>query len=281
MQSKITDFQFAQIETNTDILKPTLVLPDGSGIELESSSTINYQQDSSLVVDNKLIRESKTPEWKTTLNQLVIPFGNRSKVTLEDGTKVFLNAGSRFIYPSKFTGKEREVLLFGEAFFEVQKNPEMPFIVKTSSIQVKVLGTQFNISSYPEANIVQTVLVEGSVLVRNKNRGLFDEVELEPNQLLSFNKETNKYKSSVVNTRLYTSWKDGVIVFEDEDFGRLIKRVEHFYDIKIKFHNPVKSTVRVSGKLNLEEDKETVFKYLEILTKMKIEKIYEKNYVIK
>lgn len=282
LQKKDTGIQFAQTYIDTIVSKPTLILSDGFDIELESLSTINHQQDSILLVDNNLVRESKNQEKETSLNQLIIPFGNRSQITLEDGTKVFLNAGSKLIYPSKFMGEQREVFLFGEAFFEVHKNPEVPFVVNTTSIQAKVLGTKFNISSYPKDNIVKTVLVEGSVVVKRNNARLFEkEIQLEPNQLVAFNKETKEYKSSFVNTNFYTSWKDGIIVFEDEDFGRLIKRVEHFYNIKFKFHNPVKSTVKVSGKLNLEEDKQIVFNYMEILTKMKIEKINENYYEIK
>lgn len=282
LQGRNSGIQFAQTDMNILVTRPTLILPDGSDIELQSSSTIDYQKESGLIVDNKQVAVLSSGQQKTSYNQLIIPYGNRSVVTLEDGTKVFLNSGSKLVYPSKFSDESREVFLTGEGYFEVQKNHQKPFFVKTPFLQVKVLGTKFNVSSYSKDNFVQTVLLEGEVQVKRNNAGLFEhEIKMSPNQLIAFNKETNKYETRSVNASSYARWKDGIMVFKDEDFGTLIRRMERFYDIAIEFQDPDKSVVKVSGKLDLNEDKKVVFSYLELLAKIKIDEEPNGHYVIK
>ena len=142
-----------------------LIRANGENILLkQNKSFLQYKTDGKLVVNNDtLMTDSSNPSPAMAMNQLIIPYGKTSEVLLPDGTKVFLNAGSRLVYPENFTGKTREVFLVGEAFFDVSHDQKHPFIVQVSDLRVKVLGTRFNVSAYPSDNVIETVLAEGKV----------------------------------------------------------------------------------------------------------------------
>jgi ferric-dicitrate binding protein FerR (iron transport regulator) len=201
---------------------------------------------------------------------------------LSDSTVVWLNAGSRLIFPSKFSGPQREVLLFGEAFFDVTRIEKIPFVVKTSSIEVKVLGTEFNVSAYPEDNTVQTVLKEGSVSIRRNNSGIFEsDIVLKPNQMALFNKNTQNSKVYNVDAAYYTIWVKGLLSFDDQDFSRIIKKIERYYNIQIRYTDPLVGLQKISGKLDLNKNLEEVFEYLAKVSSTEIRKIDNNNYEIK
>ncbi len=260
---------------------PRLILSDGTDVPLKTNSTVKcFSRE--VVVDSKSVKIPAGISDKYGPNQLIVPSGNRSKITMSDNTVVYLNAGSNLIYPSVFKRNTREVILFGEAFFEVTKNRHKPFVVKTPSIDIEVLGTRFNVSAYSDDNQVRTVLVEGLVAVKKHDASIFNrKVLLEPNQMLVFNKQTKNMTVSDVDVEYYTLWKNGILKFEDEELNQVIKKIERFYDLKIVFDDPSKSKMKISGKLNLSENRAEVFNYLSVLTKMNFEKADEKSYVIK
>lgn len=284
MKDKIAPpYYAAQFEEPANTGEPLLLLPKGKNVELKTAnSTLDYSQSGQIVLNQdssiQIHEDITVPE----INQLVIPYGNRSKVILSDNTVVWLNAGSRLIYPSVFKDKTREVTLFGEAFFDVTENKEKPFVVKTTSVEVKVLGTEFNISAYPEENVVQTVLKEGSVSVRRNNAGLFEkEILLKPNQMASFNKNTNETKIHDVDAGYYTIWTKGLLSFDQIDLNRIIKKVERYYNIRVEYDNPLLGSIKISGKLDLAQEKEEVFEYLEKVSSTQIDKINNLYYVIR
>lgn len=178
---------------------------------------------------------------------------------LADGTKVFLNAGSRLVYPENFTGKTREVFLAGEAFFDVKHDQNHPFIVQLSDLRIKVLGTRFNISAYPTDNVIETVLAEGKVRMEKNNAGLFDKViEMVPDQLASFDRITKETNVRKVNTENYTLWTTGILKFESTDLNRITKRLERFYNIRFEYSSSLLGGLRISGKMELKEDKDEI-----------------------
>jgi len=190
---------------------------------------------------------------------LIIPYGKTSEVMLADGTKVFLNAGSRLVYPENFTGKTREVFLAGEAFFDVKHDQNHPFIVQLSDLRIKVLGTRFNISAYPTDNVIETVLAEGKVRMEKNNAGLFDKViEMVPDQLASFDRITKETNVRKVNTENYTLWTTGILKFESTDLNRITKRLERFYNIRFEYSSSLLGGLRISGKMELKEDKDEI-----------------------
>jgi len=280
----VRDNQFAQLPPppSTNIQEPTLILNNKEEIALnKGESNLEYSNIGEVTVDHKKVEKELIP-GEVSMNTLVIPYGNRSTITLADGTKVWLNAGSRLIYPSRFVDRNREVFLVGEAFFEVAKNENQPFIVKTPDIQIEVLGTQFNISAYPEENIVQTVLTEGSIELGWTNRGLFDRnTQVHPGQLLIANRSEKKTALYEVDTDYYTSWKEGYLTFNNSDLSRVVKKLERYYNIRFRYDDPMDGVIKISGKLDVKNDKEDVFKYMNSLTGLNFTRINETNYMIK
>jgi len=276
--------QFAQ-QTNqvpSSVQGPLLITSSGENVNLKkSNSTVDYSKSGTVVLNNDSVLKT-TEDASTVMNQLVIPYGNQSRIVLSDNTVVWLNAGSRLVYPTQFNRKTREVLLFGEGYFEVTKNPEKPFIVKTSNLDIRVLGTKFNISTYAEDNVIQTVLKEGSVAVRRNGAGLFEkDIIMKPNQMASFDKTTSQSKIQEVDANYYTLWTKGLLSFEEIDFVRVIKKLERFYNISINFSDPQKEIIRISGKLDLKRSRKEVMEYLEKVSMSRFERVNENQYTIK
>lgn len=262
-----------------------LIRPNSEDIILsEQKSIIEYQEDGRVRVNNNLFSKSVEPVKKGTpdLNQIIIPYGKTSEIVLTDGTKVYLNAGSRLVYPEFFVDKTREVFLVGEAFFEVKHDNKHPFVVQTTDIRIKVLGTKFNISAYPSEDIIETVLTEGKVRLEQNNSGIFSEaVNLLPNQLALYNKTNSGVKIVGVDTDDYTLWKDGLFKFESTDLSRVIKKLERFYNIRFNYRDPLLGTVKITGKLELGDNREEIINRVAVAASVKIEKKGEEYYEIR
>src|SRR5690554_3852096 len=157
-----------------------LIRPEGDIMLNEVNSHIVHRSDGKVVVNDKVVETfSDTNRKKPNMNQLIIPHGKMSEIILPDGSRVFLNAGSRLVYPDFFAEKTREVFLLGEAFFDVKHNKKQPFVVQTTDIRIRVLGTEFNISAYPSDNTIETVLARGKVRLEPNKVGILTEtVEL-------------------------------------------------------------------------------------------------------
>ena len=261
---------------------PLLITSNGKNVNLKkSSSTVDYSKKGSVVLNNDSVLQ--TPEADSnTMNQLVIPYGNQSRVVLSDNTVVWLNAGSRLVYPTRFTEKTREVILIGEAFFEVSKNPQQPFIVKTSNLDIMVLGTKFNVSAYAEDNLIKTVLNEGSVALRRSGAKFWEKgIVISPNQMALFDKTSSDTRIYKVSAEAYSLWTKGIMSFEEADFGRVIKQVERFYNISFTFSDHQMESMRISGKLDLKKSRKEVMEYLEKVSLTSFEQINENTYRIK
>ena len=159
--------------------------------------------------------------------------GSRMNFVLGDGTKVWLNHGSKLRYPYRFTGKDRQVFLTGEAYFEVAQNKVVPFIVRTNSIEVKATGTVFNVSAYADDNMVETTLVEGRVIL-SELKSKSEIKVLSPNESLKFDTQSNKYEVETGNADKNTSWKDGLLVFRNESLEVIAKKLARWYNIEVE-----------------------------------------------
>ncbi len=220
-------------------------------------------------------------------NEVSTRRGSKSRVQLPDGTVVLLNAGSKLTYNKDFGKELREVTLTGEGFFEVQKNKDKPFIIHTSSINIKVLGTVFNVKAYPEDKRTETSLIRGSIEVTMKNRPN-DKIILLPSEKLVvenntvINKVIDRKESGVeipevsvspvmsINKLNYSpvdstvaeaAWINNKLVFRDESFAELTNRMERWYDVDIEITDPVLQEKRLSGIF----EKETIDQALEAL----------------
>ncbi|HDR51152.1 MAG TPA: DUF4974 domain-containing protein [Mariniphaga anaerophila] len=265
------------------VQEPMLILGDREQIVLnQGDSRLEYAEDGEILLNNEQSIQGDAGNAVPEMNTVVIPYGSRSNIILADGTNVWLNAGSRLIYPSRFVDRTREVFLSGEAFFDVQENEKQPFVVKTADVQVEVLGTKFNVMAYPEDFAVQTVLAEGSVKIKSvtahrRENGLV----LKEGELAYFNKKTQETHTQSVEVDEYTLWTQGLFHFSNTDFNRITKKLERFYNIRFQFDDPFKGGIQVSGKLDVAQERSEVFQYLERLTGLQILEINERLYVIK
>ncbi|WP_372949484.1 FecR family protein [Mariniphaga sp.] len=171
--------------------------------------------------------------------------GQLKEIFLADGTHVWLNSGSKLSFPSGFNAENREVELSGEAFFEVTANEEEPFLVKTQDHIVKVTGTRFNISEYPESNIIETTLEEGRVKIITGN---FIK-DLYPGQQSSFNTRTAEIRIGETDLEVYTTWKDGFYEFNNESVCKVFKIIERWWDVKIDYPEKDLKDERITGTL--------------------------------
>jgi transmembrane sensor len=262
-----------------------LIRSTGENILLEQdNAVIEHSADGNLQIDSKRIATSGDSRIKqgTTFNQLIIPYGRTSQITLSDGTRVFLNAGSRLVYPELFTGSTREVLLTGEAFFDVKSDSKTPFIVQTSDLRIKVLGTRFNLSAYPSDSYVEAVLASGKIILTRNDAGIFDKpVELVPGQLASFNRKTFETSVRIVDTDNYILWTEGVVKFESAHLSRILKRMERYYNVSFQFKDPLLGTLQISGKLELKEELAETVDRVALAAEVKIEKTAEGVYVVR
>lgn len=201
--------------------------------------------------------------------ELVTKNGEKTQVVLSDGTKIWINSGSSLKYPEVFTGKNREVFLEGEAFFDVAHNVNKPFIVTTSLLKIEILGTVFNVSSYPDDETIETTLVTGSVKITGKNTksklGKNGYI-LKPNDKATFSKNNNTMVVDEVITQYYTSWKDGRLFFNNETFEKIAKRLERWYDLEITLTSNQLKNNRYTCIVDQNKTIKHVLKLLDITT---------------
>mgnify|MGYP000858064795 CR=1 FL=1 len=167
---------------------------------------------------------------QTAYQEVFSPYGVRSKISLPDGSSVWLNSGSKLKYPIEFKSGSRNVSLTGEAFFEVKSDKKNPFVVNTEKLTVEATGTAFNVEAYETDTIVAVTLVHGKVDVDISGRRKLD---MQPSQRISFNNQSNKYKLSTVDTYKWIAWKDGVLAFRDDRLDYVFKKIGLMYNVDI------------------------------------------------
>jgi ferric-dicitrate binding protein FerR (iron transport regulator) len=230
-----------------------LVLGQNRTVTLEGDETYITYKDEKIVIETakKGNKGEKKEETKTEVayNQLIVPLGKRASLTLPDSSRLIVNAGSRVVYPVMFTFKHREVFIDGEAYIEVAKDPKRAFIVKTDRLTLEALGTAFDVNTYRQDSVHYIALVEGSVRVSRKDGS--GATVLKPNELYACDGE--KYNVTHVNPDYYTSWKDGVLQYDSEPLGNIIRRLTRYYGQSIECTREA-AVLRCSGKLDLQDD---------------------------
>ncbi len=175
---------------------------------------------------------SKDTKTEVVYNTVEVPLGMRSSITLSDGTLVWLNAGSSLKYPVPFEESKRQVELSGEAYFSVKKNKTKPFIVSAADINIKVLGTSFNCSAYPDEDNIETALVEGNIEISGKNEE--NKFMMTPGELATFTKNKNKIEITKANLDKYTAWKSGRLLFRDDPMDKVLEKLSRWYNVEFQ-----------------------------------------------
>jgi transmembrane sensor len=238
-------------------------------------------------------------------NETVVPAGQKGRLILSDGTKISLNSGTRIKYPSNFDQKTRDVYLQGEAYFEVAHNKSKPFFVHSGKMTVKVLGTSFNVKSYPEENKIETTLVSGSVEIFETKQNQSNKIStLQPNQQAVYDKtngkvsikefENNQLSETKIQPKQIVSqtlkvtktsprietiieWKDQKLIFEDETLDQMAQKLTRWYGKSVHIGSEGLKFNRYSGKFIYNE---TIYQVLEVISLTTDIKYYEKDHEI-
>ena len=197
--------------------------------------------------------------------ELSVSPGSKLRTVLPDGTVVWLNSGSTLKYPQSFSSKNRQAILTGEAYFDVKPDRLHPFLIKTEGLDLKVIGTSFNVMAYPEENNISVTLVEGKISIENPGSGknISRLCFLEPKEQIVFQKETGTAGISNVNTDQFTSWKDGRLIFRNNSLDFIFNRLERWYNTEIEIVGGG-NLPQVPYTLTIED--ETIIQVLEYLS---------------
>ncbi|MDO6801737.1 DUF4974 domain-containing protein [Wenyingzhuangia sp. 1_MG-2023] len=212
-------------------------------------------------------KKTSFDEVAVEYHKITVPYGKVFDIVLSDGTQVKLNSGSSLKYPTQFVAhKNREVLLEGEAYFEVYKDQAHPFVVNANKdINIRVLGTKFNISAYPEDKNISTVLLEGSVsLYPEKNKyNIKNSTLLSPGHMAIWDAEHRNFSVQKTDIEQHTAWLDGKLIFKDTPFKTIRKKLERKYNVQIVNDN----LLLEENTFNAVFDSETIEETMEILSR--------------
>lgn len=251
---------FSKLDDNSPFESTLLKLANGEKIEVQKDeSNITILGDQAVQIDNDTVYRNQTEATSTkeelALNELVVPYGKKTTLVLSDGTKVWLNAGTKFAFPQKFIGKKRKVFLDGEAYFEVAKNKEQPFVVSSKNLNIEVLGTKFNVNSYSADKKNETVLLEGSIMIWNDNKLIKDKVKMSPNQKVTYDEADKELiVKSEPDAKNSIAWIEGWYKFSNENLEQVFAKIGRYYNVTFQYDRvKIQSALPISGKLDLQE----------------------------
>jgi transmembrane sensor len=245
--------------------RAVLTLDDGSQINLDDAQNGVLASE-----DNTDIRKTGSGKLEYSAgekliqtvkyNTLSTPMGGQYQLSLPDGSKVWLNSGSSIRFPTAFIGKERVIELKGEAYFDITENKKMPFIVRTNnSMDIKVLGTQFNVMAYDDEKSINTTLLEGSVQILKESGTAF----LEPGQAAILNKGTGKIKVAEADIDDAVAWKNGYFIFSNENIESIMRKVSRWYNIEVDYQGNLSNKDFV-GTISRDKNISELLKMLEL-----------------
>ncbi|MDR3309146.1 MAG: FecR domain-containing protein [Tannerella sp.] len=255
----IEDVEFPSEEKSDDI---QIISSNENHISLkEKQADIIYNERGEAEVNSQILAQTNSKAHADDAeaidySQILVPRGRHVALTLSDGSKVWLNACSRIVYPSVMAvvGK-REIFIEGEAYIEVSPDADRPFVVKTNQLEVLALGTAFNVTAYDDEASQTVVLVNGRVEIQTKAEDNKPAAVLSPNQLFSLTGTDVQLKN--VKVEQYTSWKDGIYMYNNEPLSHILKRLAHYYGVAIEYTSKA-GAMTFTGKLDLKEDVERV-----------------------
>jgi len=252
-----------------------LELADGTSIDLGEAAARKQMRGKHWEVSSDSLKYSEEGgKGSEEYHTLKVPRGGEYTLVLADGSKVFLNAGSSLKYPVLFSGNLRQVKLEGEAYFEVQRNPEKPFVVDINGMQVNVLGTSFGIRAYADEEEIRTTLVSGRVNV-SAGKQVY---ELKPSEQAVYHKRTEAVQVVVVDTELFVGWKDGRLVFDNCSLKRILEDLGRWYSFEVFFATPAAEEIPFSLNIRKHEKFAQVLELMQSTGKIQFE--INKNTVI-
>lgn len=283
----ISDFARSSVQSNkVESDEVVLVLEEGENVAVEEETArINYSASGEKVSigNHKAIEQKATKDQKLVYNTLIVPYGKRSVLELSDGSTVWLNSGSRLVYPVFFKKDRREVFLEGEAIFKVTHNKQHPFIVLSEGQEIEVLGTEFNVSSYLDDKSTNTVLKSGSIRIHYGKKSMLsakEQLQVNPGIMASYNRTEGSMKSKEVDVDRYFSWRNGELIFKNDNLEYIMKKLSRYYNVEINIVDKTSGQGTFSGHLDLKEDLDKVMGIIKETADLKYQWIEENKIII-
>ena len=254
-RSLISIAKLMQVQGDSSAVQ--LILNNDKNITLDQENvTIEYNATGDVIVNKQQVAHNIASNTNgpaqlsetNTYNQLIVPKGKRSSIVFGDGTKLWVNSGSRIVYPISFKKDKREIYVEGEVYLEVTKDKSRPFIVSTNKMNIAVLGTSFNVTAYTSDKEQSVVLVTGAVEVNTDSN---KKIALTPNNRLTYT--GGQLDVENVDASLYISWVEGLYIYNSEKLGTILDRLSRYYGKTITYDARV-SELRCSGKLDMKDE---------------------------
>ena len=254
-RSLISIAKLMQVQGDSSAVQ--LILNNDKNITLDQENvTIEYNATGDVIVNKQQVAHNIASNTNgpaqlsetNTYNQLIVPKGKRSSIVFGDGTKLWVNSGSRIVYPISFKKDKREIYVEGEVYLEVTKDKTRPFIVSTNKMNIAVLGTSFNVTAYTSDKEQSVVLVTGAVEVNTDSN---KKIALTPNNRLTYT--GGQLDVENVDASLYISWVEGLYIYNSEKLGTILDRLSRYYGKTITYDARV-SELRCSGKLDMKNE---------------------------
>lgn len=248
---------------------------------ISGSKTVSIKQNSQIkILHNGTVELTQADQQETSavaleeeINTLMVPYGKQTSLTLSDGTKIWVNSGTRLEFPTRFKKDTRNINVNGEIYLDVAHNPEKPFYVHSDKFSVKVYGTKFNVSAYNGSDENSVVLVEGKVEVQTPSRSQI----IKPGELYAMQGERVKYEKVDVNE--YVSWVDGVFYFNHASISQILKKVGRYYNVEFNESQSGLSQRTCTGQLYLSSDIDQVLSVICTLSNTNYRKSGSKIYI--
>lgn len=274
--SAIAELDHHSTDTTEQIL---LVTQERNRIEIEKGDIVTYSCKGEISVNEKKIKNLSAIQKdivytkKIKYNQLIVPRGKFSRLVLSDGSSLYVNAGTKVVYPNLFEEKRREIYVDGEVFIDVKQDKEHPFIVKTSTFDIEVLGTAFNVNAYKKMDEAEVVLLRGAVTVTGQYQ---EKMDLLPGELLDISKGIIADKR-IVNTDDYVAWTKGRLPLAGRSWKNILNRLSLFYGVSIDYdadleYYPLHGTIDLS--VPLDKVLERISKTLPIICEKRDKGLY-------
>lgn len=224
-----------------------LIVTPEHALRVKDGGTVIYTQDGDIHVDEDKLEEGNVPDH--AYNQIVVPKGRFGRLILADGSELYINSGTKVVYPKRFEKNRREIFVDGEIYIDVRRDETAPFVVKTARFDVEVLGTAFDVKAYSHADgDGEIVLLRGLVNVKSKSGA---QARLEPDSKAVVPSEGN-IRTTVVNASDYILWIKGILPLDNGTVGDIADDLERYYDVKILCDKEIKD-IRIDGKFDLQQ----------------------------
>jgi len=296
MAAVLTSIVYYRINSTTEIVQfaktldkikagnsTRIILRNGEEVQIDKKvSQIKYDvKGENIVIDSEQKIVQKMNDKIAVYNTVIVPNGKRTQITLSEGTKVWLNSGSKLVYPAIFAENKREVYIDGEAVFDVTHMSDRPFIVSTKDFDIKVLGTVFNVSAYSDDENSSAVLEHGKIELVYVGASILskEKIVICPGTMAVFDHNQKTFAQQKVNPQKYLSWREGYLTLNSEKLSDILRKLSRYYNIEMVIMDESLKNQTFSGNLDLKNSPEEVLSVINESTSLSFSTDHEKIFI--